>query len=115
VVWKTTDITMHAEMHAIRVACKKLKTIDLSGCTIYSTTEPCPMCFSAIHWAKIDKIVFGCRIVDAQKAGFNELTISNKKMKKEGKSKVKVVGDFLREENLKVFEEFNKSKKKKVY
>jgi guanine deaminase len=115
VVWKTTDITMHGEMHAIRAACKKLKKIDLSGCIIYSTTEPCPMCFSAIHWAGIDKIVFGCRISDAKKAGFNELTISNKQMKKIGKSKVKVVGDFLRTDNLKVFEEFRKFKGKKVY
>jgi guanine deaminase len=108
VVWKTKDSTMHAEMHAIRAACKKLKTIDLSGCKIYSTTEPCPMCFSAIHWAKIDKIVFGCRISDAAKAGFSELTISNKEMKKRGKSNVKVVADFLREENLELFKEFKK-------
>ena len=76
VVWRTTDITAHGEVNAIRVACRSLGTIDLSGCTIYSTTEPCPMCFSAIHWAKIAGIVFGASISDAQAAGFNELAIS---------------------------------------
>lgn len=115
IVWKTKDITMHAEMNAIRVACQKLNTINLSGCTIYSTTEPCPMCFSAIHWAKIDQIVFGTKICDAKIAGFSELTISNEKMKKIGKSKVKIIADFMRDENLKLFEEFTKRKDKKVY
>ncbi|MFQ5421816.1 MAG: nucleoside deaminase, partial [Anaerolineae bacterium] len=98
-VWKTTDITAHAEIHAIREACKRLNTVDLSGTTIYSTCEPCPMCFSACHWAKISKIVFGARIEDAQNAGFAELTISNECMKEFGNSSIEVVGDFLREEN----------------
>jgi tRNA(Arg) A34 adenosine deaminase TadA len=115
VVWKTTDITMHAEMHAIRVACKKLKTVDLSGCTIYSTCEPCPMCFSAIHWAGISKIVFGTSISDAKKCSFSELTISNEKMKKNGKSKVKIKGNFLRKESMELFNRFNSKKDKKVY
>ena len=47
VVWRTTDITAHAEIHAIRVACARLQSIELPGCVIYSTCEPCPMCFSA--------------------------------------------------------------------
>ncbi|MDD8016577.1 MAG: nucleoside deaminase, partial [Acidobacteriota bacterium] len=47
------DSTAHAEVNAIRKACRKLDTFDLSGCEIYSTAEPCPMCFSAIHWARI--------------------------------------------------------------
>lgn len=58
-VWETTDITAHAEIVSIRATCNKLNTIDLSGCVIYSTTEPCPMCYSAIHWAKISKIIYG--------------------------------------------------------
>ncbi|HEO64204.1 MAG TPA: nucleoside deaminase, partial [Candidatus Omnitrophica bacterium] len=61
-VWQNTDITAHAEIAAIREACRKLNSIDLSGCTIYSTTEPCPMCFTAIHWAKISRIVYGTSI-----------------------------------------------------
>ena len=66
-VWKKGDSTAHAEVMAIRAACKKLKTIDLSGCTIYSTCEPCPMCFSACHWSRISRIVYGVRIEEAEK------------------------------------------------
>jgi guanine deaminase len=105
-VWKTTDSTAHAEVNAIREACKKLKTIDLSGCTLYTTTEPCPMCFSAIHWAKIDKIVYGADIVDAKKAGFSELTISNSQMKKEGGSPVKIEKGALKDECITLFKEW---------
>ena len=115
VVWDTTDITAHAEVHAIREACKKLGTIDLSGCVIYSTCEPCPMCFSACHWARIDKIVFGARIEDAQKAGFNELSISNTQMKELGHSPIKIEPDFLRDENRAVFQEWLQSEKRRVY
>jgi len=115
VVWKTTDITAHAEVHAIRVACKKLKTINLEGCTIYSTCEPCPMCFSACHWAKIDKIVYGARICDAKKYGFNELDISNIIMKRHGKSPVMVVANVLRSENIKVFDLWKSKNPQNVY
>src|SRR5208283_2063775 len=81
IVWHSTDITAHAEVTAIRQACTKLQTIDLRGCTIYSTTEPCPMCFSAIHWAKINVLVYGNSIADAKSIGFNELPISSTGMK----------------------------------
>ncbi|MDD5611325.1 MAG: nucleoside deaminase, partial [Candidatus Omnitrophica bacterium] len=74
------DATAHAEINAIRKACKKLRTYDLSGCVIYSTTEPCPMCFSAIHWARIKKIIYGTKTSDAKKAGFNELDIPDTKL-----------------------------------
>jgi len=114
-VWKDTDITSHGEVHAIRVACKKAKTIDLSGSILYSTCEPCPMCFSACHWAKIDTIVCGAKISDAKKAGFNELTVSNKRLKTLGGSKVKVVSGFLREENVELFNYWLNQKGRKVY
>ena len=114
-VWKSMDITAHAEIHAIRDACKKLNTIDLSGCVIYSTCEPCPMCFSACHWAKISKIVYGTKIEDAKNFGFSELTISNKKMKQSGNSSIEVIGDFLLEENLKLFKLWSNRKDKRVY
>src|SRR6266516_4264518 len=68
-------ITRHGEVVAIRQACKTLGTIDLSGCVIYSTCEPCPMCFSACHWARISTIVYGARIEDARASGFHELPI----------------------------------------
>ena len=62
---------------------------------MYTTTEPCPMCFSAIHWSGISRVIFGSKIADAAKAGFNELCISAKKMKKEGGSRVKIYSGFL--------------------
>ena len=102
-VWSNTDITAHAEIQAIRNACRKLDTVDLAGCVIYSTCEPCPMCFAACHWAKISKIVFGARIADAEQAGFSELTISNEQMKTLGHSGIEIVGDFLRDECVKLF------------
>lgn len=115
VVWKTTDITAHAEVNAIRVACKNLGTIDLTGCVLYSTCEPCPMCFAAIHWARINKVVFGARIRDAKQAGFNELTVSNEQMKRLGKSPVEIVGDFMRDECKVLFEEWRAVSRDKVY
>ena len=58
-VLKTNDPTAHAEILAIRMACKKLNTKNLSDCIIYSTCEPCPMCLSAIIWANIKKVYYG--------------------------------------------------------
>jgi tRNA(Arg) A34 adenosine deaminase TadA len=115
VVWQTTDITAHAEVHAIREACKKLGVVDLEGCVIYSTCEPCPMCFSAIHWANISKIVFGGRIADAQDGGFSELTIPNEEMKKLGGSPVEIVAGFMKKENVELFEEWGRLEKRRVY
>ncbi len=99
-VFKDNDPTAHAEINAIRKASKKLKTIDLKGCVIYSTCEPCPMCFSAIHWANIDAIYYGASIRDAEKLGFRELRISNKRMKSLSKKtvKLKIVGGVMKEE-----------------
>ncbi len=80
--------TQHAEVVAIGRAARRLGTHVLRGCTIYSTTEPCPMCFSAIHWAQIGRIVFGTGIADVKRLGFNELTISNNTLKRLGRSRV---------------------------
>lgn len=115
IVWKNTDITAHAEIRAIRDACRRLKTIDLSGCVIYSTCEPCPMCFSACHWAGLSKIVYGARIEDAEKIGFRELKISNKRMKKIGHSRMAISQGFLREESLALLRLWSKRRDKRVY
>ena len=115
IVWESTDITSHAEIHAIREACKKLNTVDLTGCVIYSTCEPCPMCFSACHWARISKIIYGTRIEDAKKLGFSELTISNEKMKQLGNSSIKIVGNILRDENFELFKLWSEQENKRVY
>jgi tRNA(Arg) A34 adenosine deaminase TadA len=102
-VWKNTDITAHAEICAIREACRALKTIDLSGCTIYSTCEPCPMCFSACHWANISRIVYGARIADAKKFGFDELTVSNATLKRMAAIPIGLRKDFMRQACLELF------------
>jgi tRNA(Arg) A34 adenosine deaminase TadA len=114
-VWINTDITAHAEVCALRDACRRLKSIKLDGCTIYSTTEPCPMCFSAIHWAGMDRIVFGASIVDAKEAGFSELALSNEHMKAVGGSPVMVVQGVLRGECMALFEEWRKRPDSRVY
>lgn len=69
------DPTAHAEVNAIRIACKELDTFDLSGCTLYTSCEPCPMCLSAAYWAKIDKIYYAADRHDAAKAGFSDAFI----------------------------------------
>jgi len=71
-VTSANDPTAHAEISAIRKACKKLKTFDLSGCEIYTSCEPCPMCLSAIYWAHLDKIYFANTQKDASKIGFDD-------------------------------------------
>jgi tRNA(Arg) A34 adenosine deaminase TadA len=105
-VWQTTDVTAHAEVTALRAACRVVGGIDLSGHTIYSTTEPCPMCFSAIHWGRIVRIVYGAGIADAAAAGFNELPISNDQLKQLGGSKAEIVSGVLRDEALKLFRDW---------
>ncbi|MFA6357550.1 MAG: nucleoside deaminase [Candidatus Omnitrophota bacterium] len=115
IVWQDTDITAHAEITAIRLACKSLRTIDLSGCTIYSTCEPCPMCFSACHWSRISRIVFGAGIQDARRFGFNELAISNLRLKQLTKSKIEIISGLLVKENIGLFEFWQRQPKAKTY
>jgi guanine deaminase len=114
-VWTDTDITAHAEIVALRKACKKLGKLDLSDCAIYSTLEPCPMCFSAIHWARIPFIVYGASIADAKRGGFNELEISNEKMKNSGGLKVKLAKGFMKKDCVSLFKEWGARKGKKAY
>ncbi|MDE5601845.1 MAG: nucleoside deaminase [Clostridia bacterium] len=66
------DPTCHGEMQAIRDACKNLGSFDLSGCILYTTGEPCPMCLSACLWANIDKVYYGCGIEQNEKIGFRD-------------------------------------------
>ena len=71
-VLKHNDPTEHAEINAIRSACKKLGTYDLSNCTLYTSCEPCPMCLSAIIWANIKNVYYACTREDAGKIGFRD-------------------------------------------
>ncbi len=97
------DATCHAEVNAIRKASRRLGTFDLGGCEIYSTTEPCPMCFGAIHWARIGVVHYGTDIRDAARAGFRELRIPNARMKALGRSRIRLVPGLLRDECLALF------------
>jgi len=84
-VTSTNDPTAHAEVVAIREACKTLDTFDLTGCEIYASCEPCPMCLGAIMWARIDKLYYAANRNDASRAGFDdelfytELALSSEK------------------------------------
>lgn len=71
-VTANNDPTAHAEVSAIRAACTKLGTFDLSGCVIYSSCEPCPMCLGAIYWAHIDKVYYGANQLDAAAVDFDD-------------------------------------------
>src|SRR5512138_614588 len=71
-VTTTNDPTAHAEIVAIREACRKLGTFSLDGCELYASCEPCPMCLSAIYWARIDQLFFAATRQDAAAAGFDD-------------------------------------------
>lgn len=113
-VWKTCDPTAHAEVNAIREASKNLNTIDLTGTIMYTTCEPCPMCLSAIHWAKIDTVYYGATIADAADAKFNELTMPAKELARLGGSKLNVEEGPCRAECTELFA-FFKSNGGKIY
>ena len=101
-VTKTNDPTAHAEINAIRSAAEKLSTFDLSGCEIYSSCEPCPMCLAAIYWAHCDKIYYAASRNDAQNAGFNDSYIYTEICLNPEARSVKQV-QMLRDEALEVF------------
>lgn len=114
-VWLTCDPTAHAEVNCIRAAAKALQAIAFEGCTLYSTTEPCPMCLSAIHWAKIERVVFGASIADAAAAGFKELFVPAAVLAEMGQSPLKVESGLLREECAELFNEWEKAGLGKSY
>lgn len=105
----STDPTAHAEVMAIRDACRAMKTIDLSGCEMYTTCEPCPMCASAIHWARLDAVHFGATIADAAKAGFNELHVPIGTLYSTGGSTVRVISNVMQRECAGLFDEWLKA------
>lgn len=105
-VLKNNDPTAHAEVVAIRSACEKLNTYDLSECTLYTTCEPCPMCLSAIIWANIKEVYYGCTKTDAEEIGFRDSMIYDYlKEKDESIIKLKQID---REECIRVFKKYKK-------
>lgn len=103
-VLKNNDPTAHAEIVAIREACKKLNTYDLKNYTLYTSCEPCPMCLSAIIWANIKEVYYGCTKKDAGKIGFRDDMIYDYL---KGKNKDLInLKQIDREECIKTFEEY---------
>ncbi|WP_421944476.1 nucleoside deaminase [Pedobacter sp.] len=107
-VTSTNDPTAHAEVSAIRLACTKLNTFDLSGCVIYTSCEPCPMCLGAIYWAKIDTIYYANTKVDAENIGFSDKFIYEELEKEMGNRSLPVV-QLMRDEALEAFKLWEKS------
>src|SRR5581483_1922549 len=111
-VTSTNDPTAHAEVSAIRDACKKLKTFKLDGCEIYVNCEPCPMCLAAIYWARIEKIFYANTRKDAAEIDFDEDLIYREISLPISRRKI-LMKQLLRAEALEVFAEW-KSKAVKV-
>ena len=101
-VTSTNDPTAHGEIVAIRDACLKLNTFNLSGCELYSSCEPCPMCLSAIYWSRIEKIFYANSRNDAKNIDFDDSFIYSEINKKIEDRKIKMT-QMLRDEALKAF------------
>ena len=102
-VVKNNDPTCHGEIMAIHKACKKLGTFDLSGCEIYTTGEPCPMCMAAILWANIEKIYYGCNILDTEEIGFRD-----KKFYEQFANREQFIYELDRKQCLKLYGEYKR-------
>jgi tRNA(Arg) A34 adenosine deaminase TadA len=106
VVPTTVDATAHAEVTAIREACRMLHTVDLAGCDIYCTCEPCAMCFSAIHWANFRTAIFGASILDKDPFGLFDIGPRAGDLLGMMRKPLVLVQEFLREECVPLFAEF---------
>lgn len=106
-VVKNTDPTCHGEMMAIHNACKTIGSFDLSGCELYTTAEPCPMCRGAILWANISKMYYGCNISDTDAIGFRDKDFYS--------NEYDISEELDRKECLEVFKEYKDIKMKKHY
>jgi len=117
-VIKNMDPTAHAEVMAIRDACKNIKSHDLTGCVLYTSCYPCPMCLSAIIWANIKKVYYGNTKEDAADIGFRDEFIYDyleKLAKDEQDDKVIKLKELNREDALEVFKRYEEDKDKIVY
>ena len=110
----SNDPTAHGEIVAIREACKKLNNFNLSGCELYSTCEPCPMCLSAIYWSRINKIYYANTREDARKIDFDDSSIYLELQKNINERKIPMT-QIMRNEALKAFELWDKKTDKVKY
>ncbi len=113
-VTSTNDPTAHAEVVAIRDACRNLGTFQLEGCTLYASCEPCPMCLGAIYWARPSRIVYGAFHSDAAGAGFDDQFIYEELDKPREARKIPMK-QLLREEANAVFQEWEALEKRIPY
>lgn len=107
------DPTAHAEIMAIREACKNINSHDLSGCELYTTCYPCPMCLSAIIWSNIRKVYFGNTTDDASNIGFRDEVIYD--YIKNSNGDILELESMDREETIKAFEEYSNKNDKTIY
>lgn len=105
-VTSSNDPTAHAEVLAIREACRKLGTFQLEGCTIYTSCEPCPMCLGAIYWARPEKVFFACNRNDAAEIGFDDRFIYDE-ISTSNENRQITFTPLLREDALIVFHRWN--------
>jgi guanine deaminase len=103
-VTSTNDPTAHAEVVAIRDACKKLDSFQLEGCVIYTSCEPCPMCLGAIYWARPERIFIACDRNDAAQAGFDDAFIYDELCGNDLQNRKVPISMILRDESLEVFQ-----------
>ncbi len=102
-VTSTNDPTAHAEIVAIRKACKAIDSFQLEGCVIYTSCEPCPMCLGAIYWARPDRVVYACSRQDAASIGFDDDFIYQEISLQSSERKIKTE-QLLQEEGVKVMD-----------
>jgi len=113
-VTSSNDPTAHAEIVAIRDACKNLNTFQLDGCEIYTSCEPCPMCLGAIYWARVDKIYYANTRTDAAQIGFDDAFIYDEFKLDLDKRKIAII-QLNREEALEIFNQWASKKDKIIY
>jgi len=113
-VTSSNDPTAHAEVVAIRDACKNLGSFQLDGCDIYTSCEPCPMCLGAIYWARPDRVFFGCTRTDAADIQFDDALIYNEMTVPLEQRKIPMI-PLLRDEALEVFRAWKKKEDKTEY
>jgi len=113
-VTPTNDPTAHAEVVAIREACRALKNFQLEGCELYTTCEPCPMCLGAIYWARPSRVFYAAAAGDAAAAGFDDAFIYDE-LKKPHAARRIPMAQLLRDESLSIFSAWNASPNKIEY
>ena len=113
-VTSSQDPTAHAEVMAIRAACRNLDSFELTGCTLYTSCEPCPMCFGAIYWARLDRVFYAAFHSDAAEADFDDSFIYQE-LEKSPQNRNIPMQQLLRKEGISLFDEWMDMDQKTPY